>query len=354
MKIPWAIPNIQLIDKKSIQRVVASGWLTMGAEVKTFEQKVCAYLGCKYAIAVNNGTAALDVALKCLNISPGDEVIIPGLTYIATGNAVIYNQGTPVFVDIDETLNLNPSLVKEKISERTKAIMNIDLGGNVSNYTELLKISKQYDIPLIVDGAQSFGSEYHGVKCCTHGVLNTTSFHAAKILTTIEGGMVLTNDERFYRTAQIIRNQGDVSRFDHQYLGNNYRMTDVFAAIGNSQINRFPATLKKRREKVIYYREHLQDVEYPKELNHTVNCYFFSLILTEKRDRLNQYLIQNGIETRITYPKPINEQPIFKKYSSETLPTAKEYSQKIISLPLYHSLKREEQDFIIKKINSFK
>jgi perosamine synthetase len=166
--------------------------------------------------------------------------------------------------------------------------------------------------------------------------------------------MVLTNDERFYRTAQIIRNQGDVSRFDHQYLGNNYRMTDVFAAIGNSQINRFPATLKKRREKVLYYREHLQDVEYPKELNHTVNCYFFSLILTEKRDRLNQYLIQNGIETRITYPKPINEQPIFKKYSSETLPTAKEYSQKIISLPLYHSLKREEQDFIIKKINSFK
>jgi len=353
MKIPWAIPNFQSDDKKSVVRVLNSGWLTMGEEVKTFERKVCSYLGCKYAIAVNNGTSALDVALKCLEITHGDEVIIPALTYIATGNAVVYNQGTPVFVDIDEILNIDPSLVEENISDKTKAIMNIDFGGNVSNYGKLLRISKKYDIPLVVDGAQSFGSEYHGVKCCTHGMINTASFHAAKILTTIEGGMVLTNDERIYQKSQIIRNQGDASKFDHQYLGNNYRMIDLLAAVGTSQLVRFSETLKKRKEKVQYYREHLQNVEYPKELENTANCYFFFLILTEKRDRLNRYLNKNGIETRITYPMPINEQPVFKQYSTEVFPKAKEISQKIISLPLYHSLKQEEQDFIIKKINSF-
>ncbi|MCX6666141.1 MAG: DegT/DnrJ/EryC1/StrS family aminotransferase [Euryarchaeota archaeon] len=354
MQIPWAIPNFQKEDKNALLRVIKSNWLSMGNEVKKFEERLSSYLRIKYSIAVNNGTAALDIALKCIGIKNGDEVIIPALTYIATGNAVLYNQGTPVFVDIDDTLNIDTSLIEEKITDKTKAIMNIDLGGNASNYNKLLEIAKRYDIPLVVDGAQSFGSEYYNVKCCSHGLINTTSFHAAKILTTVEGGMIFTNDKKMNMLARTIRNQGDVAKFDHQFLGNNYRMIDLLAAMGNSQMNRFEGTLRKRRKKVDYYRDYLKNVEYPRQLENTINSNFFFLILTKNRDRLNHHLNENGIDTRITYPLPINEQPLFRKYGKEVFPMAKKISERVISLPLHQSLTRTEQDYIIKKINKFK
>lgn len=353
MKIPWAIPNIQKEDIDAIQKILKTGWFSMGKQVKIFEEKMTSYLNIKYAIGVNNGTSALDVALKCLNITLGDEIIIPALTYIATGNAVLYNNATPVFVDIDDTLNINTSQIEEKINDKTKAIINIDLGGNVSNYKELLRISKESNIPLIVDGAQSLGSKYHGVKCCTHGLINTTSFHIAKILTTVEGGMVFTKDKDINEKAQVIRNQGESSKYIHSLLGNNYRMTDITAAIGCSQINRFDETLKKRKEKVIYYKENLKNVEFPRELPNTYNCNFFLLILVDDRDKLNSYLNSNEIDTRITYPLPINEQPVFRKYSKETFQMAKKISERIISLPIYNKLTYEEQDYIIEKINCF-
>ena len=326
MKVPWSIPNFQKEDGEAIKEVIESGWFSMGQEAEKFEKNVSSYLGIDYAVAVNTGTAALDVALKCIGIKSSDEVIIPVLTYIATGNAVLYNNGTPVFVDIDDTLNINPALIEEKISDKTKAIVNIDLGGNVSNYSELQRITREHNIPLLVDGAQSLGSTYHEEKCCTHGIINTTSFHSAKILTTIEGGMVFTNEKNLYEKAKSIRNQGESSKYIHSYLGHNYRMTDLVAAIGNKQIERFDETLKIRREKVNYYKEKLENVDFIRELPNTMNNYFFFLILSEKRDNLNNYLNENGIETRITYPMPINEQEVFKKYSNEVFPMAKKIS----------------------------
>ena len=355
MRILWSIPDIQKKDKDAVKKVLQSDWFSMGEKVKEFEKKVASYLDIDYAVAVNSGTSALDVALKCLNIKKDDEIIIPAFTYIATGNAVLYNNGTPVFVDIDETLNINPDLIEEKITDKTKAIMNIDLGGNPSNYSKLIKIAKKHNLFLIVDGAQSFGSVYHDVKCCTHGIINTTSFHAAKILTTIEGGMLFTREKKFYDKAKAIRNQGETSKYFHPYLGHNYRMTDLTAALGVSQLERIKETLETRFSKAEYYQEHLENVEYPKQLLDTVNSYFFFLILVENRDRMNKYLNKNGIDTRITYPMPLNEQPVFRKFSKdEVFPVAKEVSQKIISLPIYHQLTQSEQDFIIKKINTFR
>lgn len=354
MKISWSVPNVHEEEKESVKRVLKSGWLSMGKEVKKFEDKAASYLGVDYAVAVNTGTAALDVALKCLGITKGDEVIIPALTYIATGNAVLYNHGTPVFVDVDHTLNIDTSLIEEKITDKTKAIINIDFGGNVSNYKELIRISREHSIPLVVDGAQSFGSEYHGVKCCTHGLINTTSFHVAKILTTVEGGMLFTDDRELFSKAQAIRNQGETSKYYHSYLGNNYRMTDIMAAIGNSQMDRFDETLNNRRSKVEYYKDNLKNVDFLQELPNTVSCYFFVLILVENRDRLNRHLNENEIETRITYPFPINEQPIFRSFSKEVFPVAKKISQKVISLPLHYDLSVDKQDYVIKIINNFR
>lgn len=353
MNIPWGIPDLNNDDKNAVVEVLESGWFSMGAEVKNFEEKVKMYLGIDYAIAVNNGTSALDVAFKSIGIKPNDEVILPALTYIATGNAVLYNHATPIFVDIDDTLNIDTSLIEDKITDKTKAIVNIDLGGNVSNYSELIKISKKYEISLVVDGAQSFGSEYHGKKCCTHGSVNTTSFHAAKILTTIEGGMIFTNNKDIYLKSQSLRNQGESSKYVHEYLGNNYRMTNITAAIGISQINRFQDILSNRRAKATYYKENLKNLELPRELNNTINCYFLFLILVNNRDKLNKYLNENGIDTRITYPMPINEQTMFRKFDKKTYSMAKKMSNSVISLPMHNKLTIEEQDYIIKKIEEF-
>ncbi|KYK31991.1 MAG: hypothetical protein AYK22_00075 [Thermoplasmatales archaeon SG8-52-3] len=353
MKIPWSIPNIQDKEIESINRVLDSGWLSMGKEVKKFEEKVASYLKIKYSISVNNGTSALDLALKCLDLNTKDEIIIPALTYIATGNVVLYNNCIPVFVDIDNTLNIDTTLIEEKITKKTKAIINIDLGGNPTNYKNLLKISDENSLPLIVDGAQSFGSEYQNKKCCTHGLINTTSFHAAKIITTVEGGMIFTNDKKINDKANILRNQGETSKYIHSYLGNNYRMTDLAASIGNSQMDRFETTLEERINKAKYYKQNLKNVDYPEELQNTKNCHFFFLILVKNRNKLNKCLNKNGIETRITYPLPINEQTIFKKYSKQDYISAKKFSKKVISLPIHHKLTIDEQDYIIKKINNF-
>jgi perosamine synthetase len=353
MNVKWSSPNIQKPEMKQIMKVIKSGWFSMGKEVKTFEEDISSYLKIKYAIAVNNGTSALDLALKCIKLKKDNQVIIPAFTYISTANAVLYNNAKPVFVDIDYTLNIDTSLIEEKINENTKAIINIDLGGNPSNYDELIRISRKHKIPLVVDGAQSFGSKYNNVNCCTHGLINTTSFHAAKILTTIEGGMVFTNKKDLFLKAQSIRNQGETSKYYHSCLGNNYRMIDLVATVGISQLKRIDETLKQRKEKAIYYKENLKNIEYPKELENTYNCNFFFPILSKNRQKLNKYLNENGIETRITYPIPINEQPVFKEYKNKVFPVAKEISNKIISLPMHHELIVEQQDYVIKKINSF-
>jgi perosamine synthetase len=228
---------------------------------------------------------------------------------------------------------------------------NIDFGGNVSDYTALLRVCKQHDLFLIVDGAQSFGSRYHDEMCCTQGRVNTTSFHAAKIITTVEGGMVFTKEKELYRKAQMIRNQGQSDRYVHPVLGNNYRMMDINAAMGCSQMERINKTLSHRRELVRYYKEHLKNIHFPEELAQTENSYFLCLILTDTRDKLRAHLAKNGIETRIHYPLPINKQPIHS--TKEIYPKATEVSQKILSLPLYHGLTRDQQEYVIKKINEF-
>jgi dTDP-4-amino-4,6-dideoxygalactose transaminase len=165
--------------------------------------------------------------------------------------------------------------------------------------------------------------------------------------------MVFTDDEELSVKARSLRNQGEESKYVHQYLGHNYRMMDIVAGLGSSQLERIQETLRQRKKRVAYYKEHLKNVHYPKELPKTFNCNFFFLILVDNRDKLNKYLNSNGIDTRITYPMPINEQPMFQRFSNEYFPVSKEISEKVISLPIHHKLSMQQQDYIIKKINTF-
>lgn len=353
MNIPWAIPNLHEEDKQAAADVLNSDWLSMGPVVKKFENKLSKYLEIKYSVATNNGTSALDIAMKCLDIKKGDEVLLPALTYIATGNAVLYNNGTPIFVDIDDTLNIDPKHLEEKITDNTKAIITIDFGGNVCDYPSLQQISKKHNIPLVVDGAHSLGSMFKEKKCCSHGYINSTSFHAAKILTTIEGGMIFTNDKEIYERSIQIRNQGESSKFIHDYLGNNYRMTDLHAALGLKQVNRLEQTIQQRRTKAQYYIKHLQNINLPRARPNTRNCYEFFPILTTKRDQLLSYLQRKGVETRITFPLPLYDQPLFKRYKKGNCPNAEKTSQTILSLPIYTTISPREQEYIVRMINDF-
>ncbi|NQT46518.1 MAG: DegT/DnrJ/EryC1/StrS family aminotransferase, partial [Candidatus Omnitrophica bacterium] len=227
-KIPWADPWLDKCEVAAINAVLESRWLGMGARVAEFEDKMHQYIGVKHALAVSNGTVALDLALKVLGVGPGDEVIIPAMTYVATAHAVLYQHARPVFADIElKTFNIEPASVERLITKKTKCIVYIDYGGNPADSVGLQEISERYAIPLLQDGAQSLGGGYNGNRLCKQGTISTTSFHIAKLMTTIEGGMIFTDDEKIAQDLRMMRNQGEdpQRKYIHRVLGTNARMT---------------------------------------------------------------------------------------------------------------------------------
>lgn len=314
-----------------------------------------AYVGSPHAIAVSNGTAALDVALKLLNVGPGDEVLVPAFTYIATANSVLFNHAKPVFVDVDDTLCIDPRKIEAAITPKTKVVVVVDQGGNPCDYDPLLAVTNRHGIPVVVDGAQSLGSIYKGRKCCTHGKVNTTSFHAAKILTTVEGGMLFVEEPALAERARSLRNQGETGKkYVHDYLGFNYRMTDLSAAFGVRQVGRFEDTLLRRRRLVDLYREALAGaVEFPREIPGTRSCYFLFIILVDCRDALADFLHSHGIDTRITYPMPINKQPVYSDYRNEEYPCSERACKRALSLPLYSTLEEGQVLLVAEKVREF-
>ena len=358
MKIPWSMPYIGEEELKEVIDTVKSTWLTMGPRVKKFEKAVSDYLGMKHAIAVNSGTAALDVALKALDIQPGDEVIVPAMTYIATVNAVTYQGAKPILADIEpKTYNLDPKDVMKKVTKKTKCIMPIDYGGQSSDYDALMEIAEDHNILLVEDGAESLGGEYKGRKLCTFGEITTTSFHAAKLITSVEGGMVFTNDPELDRRCRIIRNQGEDSekKYYHVLLGHNYRMTDLHAAIGLVQFSRLGDVLEKRANIVENYTTALKEfddlVTLPYVAPKNKHAWFFYTILLSNREKVVEFLKEHGIDTRIGWPLPVHQQPVYKKlFSGAKHPIAEKFAEGVLNLPMYYSMTRDEQDYVIKHL----
>ncbi len=349
-KIPWSNANISNKEFESVKRVFDTNWLTMGPTTKKFEEKVSNFVGQNYGIAVNSGTAALDVALKAIGIESGDEVIVPAMAYISTATCVLYQNAKPVFVDIEpRTFNINTDLIEEKIRDKTKAIVFMDFGGHPAELGKLRHIAKEKKLFLIEDAAQSLGAERDGIKCGSVGQINTTSFHITKAVTTVEGGMVFTNSPELEKRAKSIRNLGESAKYMHDILGHNYRMTDINAAIGLNQIEKIEARIARRRWIANRYRENLKDTDliaFQQVTDNARPSYFFFLILVENRDKVVEVLSKNGIETRITYPLPLNKQRVFKEVSYGPFPNAEEFSKRVISLPMFYDLKESEIAFI--------
>ena len=358
MKVTWSEPTIREQELNSVVNSFEASWLTMGPKVKRFEELFSDFLNVKHSLAINNGTAALDLALKAVGVKAGDEVIVPAMTYIATASAVLYQRAVPVFVDIErETFNLNPEKIEKAISHKTKAILFIDYGGNPAYIKEIIEIGEKKGIVVIQDAAQSLGGKYKGDNLGSQTLISTMSFHMAKVMTTVEGGMVLTHDDGLAEKIRIMRNQGEDPRrkYHHIMLGTNARMTDMQAAIGIEQFKKLESNVRRRHgiaEKYDNYFNEMADIKVMKnhpELN-CVNAYFFYPVLIPQRDRVASLLRERGIDTRIAYPMVVYKQDMFVNAGSpckfQECPVAEEFTSKVLNLPIFPDMKEEEINYV--------
>jgi len=356
MKIPWVRPYIGTEEWEAVKGCFEANWLSMGDKVKEFEGLMSNLVQSTYAIAVNSGTAALDIALNLIGVKEGDEVIIPALSYIATGNAVLYQKATPIFADVDpHTYTISPESVQQKITCKTKAVIVIDYAGLTVDYDALRDVLKDKEISLIEDAASGLGGKYKGKPLCSRGDIGITSFHMAKIFTSVEGGMLFTEEEKFDRMARMIRSQGENPSLKYFYpvIGHNYRMSDLHAAIGLEQVKRFEIILKRRQEIANYYSKALSEIKgivVPKVSEGNKHAWFLYSILVPRRDEVALRLKEKGIETNVCWPTPIYEQEIYRKYFKEECPCAKRVTESVLCLPIYYEMTETEQDYVIRHL----
>lgn len=349
--------EIDLAVKNVLDNAVFIG----GKEVENFEKEFAKFCSVKYSLSVNSGTDALFLSLKALDIKEGDEVITTPFTFIATAEAIINCNAKPVFVDIDDTFNIDVSKIEKVITKKTKAIIPVHLFGQTSNMDEILKIAKNYKLFIIEDSAQAVGAEYKGKKAGTIGDLGCFSFFPSKNLGAMgDGGMITTNDRRLADRIKLLKNHG--SSFKDKYknliIGYNSRLDSIQATILRIKLKYLNNWNKKRRDIADYYNKGLKgvgDIFLPiikEDRNHTFHQY---TIKTKKREKLREYLKKEGTPTMIYYPFPLHLQPALKylDYSKGDFPITERVSKEVLSLPIYPELGKEEQDLIIKKIKEF-
>ena len=356
-KIPWARPLVGREELKYIKDCFEKERFTQGKKVRKFEKNLAKITNSKYAIAVSNGTVALDLAYKALGIKSNDEVILPALSYISTASAISYQGAVPVFVDVNFNNNcIDASKIEDAITKKTKAISFIDYGGNPAHHEEIMKISRKHKIPIIHDGAQSLGAYLKNKPLGANGDISTMSFHMAKVVTTIEGGAVFTNNYKFYKNLLILRNIGESpnKKYHHSKLGTNARMTELQAGFGLAQLKKLKFILKQRKRVAQYYDykfKKIENIKRFKVLENAKSANFFYAVMIPKRDFVAKKLKKiYGIDTRIAYPKPIYKQEMYKnnklKYKKFGCKNTEEISKKILNLPIYPQMKKNEINYV--------
>jgi perosamine synthetase len=353
--IPWAKPAIGEAELREVIDCMNSGWLTSGPRVAKFESEMALRAGRKFACAVSNGTAALDLALRALRIGPRDEVIVPALSYVATASAVAIQGATPVFADIDaRNLGLDPVSASDCVSPRTRAILCTDHGGNPCDFAQLSALADHNQIPLILDGAQSLGTMFQGKPALSYGLISTISFHAAKTMTTIEGGMVFTDDKSLAKRLRIMRSQGEDPdrKYYHIELGHNFRMTELQAAIGLAQAGKLDALLASRQALATQYRNEFaaMGMSIPPGISGGINSVFLFSLMVPQRDQIMKRLKERGIETRACYPLPLYDQPIFAQFKTSDCPNARDACARILNPPMFFGLTGAQQRRVVNEL----
>jgi len=372
----WKIPLYKIYtdeeDLNIIAKVIRRGsFWAIGPEIEEFEKLIKNYVGTNYCLAVNSGTSALHASLLAFDISVGNEVIVPSFTFISTANSILFVDAKPVFGDIEEnTLGLDPEDIVKKITPNTKAILPVDYAGLSCNIPLIKKIAKDNDLIIIEDVAESLGSSINGNRNGSFADVSVFSFASNKIITTGEGGAIVTNSKDVYEKIKLIRSHGridDLSYFDSiedpQYvqLGFNWRMSSITAALGITQLNKLDKIIKLRKENANYLSSRLSrlsQVKVPNEPEGYDHVYqFYSIRLPNKktRDDLHTYLKNKRIMSKV-YFKPIHLMPFYKKRfhtGMGLLPVTEKISEQILTLPMYPNMTIEEKKYLIDTITEF-
>lgn len=331
----------------AIQAVLANASFIMGPDVKALEEELAEFVGVRYAIGCASGTDALFLPLLALGIGPGDEVIVPDFTFIATAEVVVLAGGTPVFADIDPaTFNLDPVSVRSRVTSHTKGIIPVSLFGVCANFPELQAVADEHGLWLIEDGAQSFGAEQFGRRSCSFGRVATTSFFPAKPLGGYgDGGAVFTNDDELADKVRVILNHGQVKRYHHARIGMNARLDTIQAAILRVKLRHFPDELEARDKVAAMYEERLHNVcVTPKVPVAHRSAWSQYTVRIPNRDRVRETLTGRGIPTAVHYPVPLSRQGAFASLPAYPCPHAEQAASEVLSLPMHPFLTEKEMD----------
>jgi len=360
--IPLTRPYFDEEEIEEIKGVLDSGWVSQGPKTKEFEEAFAKYVGAKYAIAVTNCTAALHLSLLAIGVGKGDEVLVADFTYPATAHSVLYCGAKPIFIDVDpKTYNIDPELIEEKITEKTKAIIPVHIFGQPADMEPIMEIAENYGLRVIEDAACAHGAKYKNKFAGTIGDAGCFSFHARKGMTTGEGGMVVTNDRKLADEVRSLSIYGITSTWDREKseefiiprfvkLGFNYKMSDISAAVGIVQLRKLEKMIERRRELARYWDENLQNLELieppycSEDVRHVYQSYVALVDKRINRNKLIERLRKEGIQTQIgTYACHV--QPVYK--SEQKCPNSLDIFNRSLALPMYYKLKGEDIDIVV-------
>lgn len=361
LKIPVSTPSLVEDDFRYVDEAVRSGWISgsRGAFIDRFEKNFSTYCGVKYGVACSNGSTALHLATSVLDLQQDDEVIVPTFTNIATVLSVVYAGARPVLVDSDpEIWGMDHKLIESKITRKTKAIIPVHIYGHPVEMGEIMRLSRDHNLVVIEDGAEGHGAEYRGKKIGGIGHIGCFSFYANKIITTGEGGMVVTDNESYHKKAKTLSNLAfsDAARYRHEYLGFNYRLSNILAALGCAQLARIEELVAKKRWMADRYNgllKEIDSIQLPVEKSWAKNVYWmYGIVLKNSfgmsRDELRNFLSERGVETR-TFFYPMHMQPAFNKkglFLGEKHPVSEVLSESGLYLPSGLTITEDEIAYV--------
>ncbi|MDO9537709.1 MAG: DegT/DnrJ/EryC1/StrS family aminotransferase [Thermoplasmata archaeon] len=351
--IPAAKPQLGDEEAKAAFDVIKTGMLAQGEKVAEFEQGFGKFIGAKHTLAVGNGTQAVHVALLAAGVKRGHEVITTGFSFLASATSIVHCGAKPVFCDIDpKTFNIDTNDIRKMITPKTKAIMPVHLFGLSADVKELKKICDEHDLVMVEDACQSHGAQYKGKGVGTFGISSAFSFYPTKNMTTGEGGAVTTMDDKTAELVKLIRNQGQLSRYQCVMIGYNYRMTDISGAIGIEQLKKLPKWTETRIKNAAYLDKELGKAGIatpylPKDYKHVYHQY---TIRVKNRDNVQKKLADMGVGSGVYYPQGLHELGPLAKYRTRKLPQVEKACKEVLALPVYPALSKADLETVAKSV----
>ena len=355
--IRLAQPVMDIEEKNSVLEVLESGQLAEGSRVEKFEKEFAKYIGTKFAVATNSGTAALHVSCLSLGLGSNDEVVTSAFSHASSSNSILFCGASPVFSDIQfQTFNLDSEKIQGKLSENTKAILPVHLYGHPADMSPILEIAGKNNIPVLEDACQAHGAEYKKKKVGSIGKIGCFSFYPTKNMNTGEGGIATTDDKEIADKCKIFRNHGQEGKYVHTHLGYNYRMNEIQAAIGLVQLKKLDSNNKKRMENARILLEGLRNIKeivLPAVLENNIHVFHQFVIRVKNRDVFRNIMEKSGVETAVHYPHPIYKNTLYQKlgYRDNLIETEKA-SMEVVSLPVHPNLTNKDLETIIDAVKT--